>query len=164
MEFEQPYFKGMPTMDRLLLQSEFVTESGCRIWLGSEELGGYGGIRFNGHTRRTHRVMFELINGPVPAGVHVCHRCDVPQCINPDHLFIGTPSENALDSVAKGRHPATQRTHCPRGHSFENNVIIGKRPNGRTYRKCLECSRTRAREYQRKRFGYKAAIRRGEQG
>lgn len=53
--------------------------------------------------RRASRVAYEIYVGPIPAGLHVLHKCDNPPCVNPDHLFVGTPLDNARDCSAKGR-------------------------------------------------------------
>ena len=76
--------------------------SGCIIWQGSTS-AGYGAVRVNGKTRKTHRLSYEEYVGAIPAGMCVCHKCDTPLCINPDHLFIGTHDDNMKDMVAKGR-------------------------------------------------------------
>ena len=82
--------------------------SGCWEWNGCKR-GGYGrttaGSRRDG-TRRTvsaHRLSYELHNGTIPDGYEVCHKCDNPSCINPDHLFIGTRQDNINDRERKGR-------------------------------------------------------------
>lgn len=80
----------------------------CRVWLGSTSKG-YGSInigsRFDGsrRTARVHRVAYEVFNGPIADGLFVCHRCDNPPCINPDHLFAGTRQDNVNDRETKGR-------------------------------------------------------------
>lgn len=77
----------------------------CWLWTRARDPWGYG--QFWDHiSRRTvqaSRVAFEVEYGPVPQGLYVCHRCDNPACINPEHLFIGTSRDNKLDSVRKGR-------------------------------------------------------------
>lgn len=77
--------------------------SGCHIWLGACTNDGYGTIRFRCKPSRTHRVAWELKNGPIPPGLLVLHKCDVPKCVNPDHLFLGTQQENMNDMVRKKR-------------------------------------------------------------
>jgi hypothetical protein len=73
---------------------------------------------------------------------YVLHKCDVRNCINPDHLWIGSAADNNRDCAAKGRHYEGKKTHCERGHEFtpENTRLF---PNGRgsTSRKCLTCDR-----------------------
>jgi hypothetical protein len=77
----------------------------CHIWRGAKSLGGYGGGRvINGRRVEAHRLAWIDTHGPIPDGMCVLHHCDVPPCVNPDHLFLGTHADNAADKVAKGRH------------------------------------------------------------
>lgn len=70
---------------------------------------GYGRVRTGKANRRAHRAVWTLLNGPIPHGVCVLHRCDNPPCCNPDHLWLGTHDDNVADKVAKGRSPIGER-------------------------------------------------------
>lgn len=76
----------------------------CWLWRGCLNAQGYGNFRHRGRSQLTNRVAYELATGTIPpTGLDVCHRCDVPACVNPDHLFLGTRSDNVRDMVQKGR-------------------------------------------------------------
>jgi hypothetical protein len=114
--------------------------SGCWIWMGAiEDERGYGLVYVGAKRTGAHRYSWQLHNGPIPDGVLVCHRCDVPSCVNPDHLFLGSKKDNYDDSRSKGRaylgdHQKV-KTHCPQGHSYEGrNLILYQ---GRRY--CRSC-------------------------
>lgn len=90
--------------EHLLDNSELVTETGCRIWLlGLHGRSSYGQLRYKGKTCYAHRLAYEVFVKEIPANRHVLHICDVPCCINPAHLYIGTPADNAKDRVRRGR-------------------------------------------------------------
>jgi DNA invertase Pin-like site-specific DNA recombinase len=80
-----------------------ISEDGCWEWTGSRNKDGYGQIWVNGKNKRTNRVAWELHFGEIPEGLCVCHHCDNPACVRPDHLFLGTQKDNAQDMVKKGR-------------------------------------------------------------
>lgn len=78
--------------------------SGCWLWVGQQHRQGYGCLMINGKFKLAHRVMYERFVGPIPDGMMVLHKCDIPSCVNPDHLFVGTQTDNMHDMCAKGRH------------------------------------------------------------
>lgn len=92
----------------------------CRLWQGAVGRGGYGNVVLDGKHMNTHRAAWILTHGPIPAGMCVCHTCDVRLCCDPAHLFLGTPLDNALDAKRKGR-----TTPPPRGREFTTS---GNRP------------------------------------
>jgi hypothetical protein len=97
-----------------------------------------------------HRFAYELAHGPIPPGVNVLHRCDNPPCFRIDHLYLGTQKDNARDMVAKGRQ-RPRLAACKRGHPLiGENVRTWTRPDGRTMHMCRECQNTWMRERYRK--------------
>jgi hypothetical protein len=81
--------------------------NGCWIWTGARKggkNGNYGVFQMGtNNLKRSHRVSFELSNGPIPDGLLVCHTCDNPLCVNPSHLFLGTFKDNTQDMIRKNR-------------------------------------------------------------
>lgn len=80
-----------------------VTESGCWILIGSLNKQGYGRMYAYAKTIRAHRFSYEHFIGKIEAGLCCLHRCDVRSCVNPEHLFLGTRTDNSKDMVAKDR-------------------------------------------------------------
>lgn len=98
-----------PYHPRAVFWESFIPEpnSGCWLWLGCVGPTGYGTV-FRGpgkkpNSERSHRWSWRIHHGPVPAGLHVLHKCDVRSCVNPDHLFLGTHTDNMHDMRRKGR-------------------------------------------------------------
>lgn len=75
----------------------------CWLWEGGTAWGVYGVITIKKRPTMTHRVSWEIANGPIPEGLCVLHRCDIPLCCRPDHLFLGTKRDNMHDAISKGR-------------------------------------------------------------
>lgn len=94
-----------------------VDENGCWLWTGTVQHNGYGTFHLGGRKgkdTRAHRLSWALWRGQIPDGLFVCHRCDVRRCVNPEHLFLGTGSENMRDAASKGRLSEPHRKY-PRG-------------------------------------------------
>ena len=93
--------------DDVVRFSQYVRRdpSGCHVWIGArrDSRRGYGCIRINGRPERAHRVAWAMKNGTIPDGMYVCHACDNPACVNPDHLWIGDQKDNMGDCARKGR-------------------------------------------------------------
>jgi hypothetical protein len=102
---------------------EQVTRSvdGCWIWNGSRERAGYGWIFVREKKMAAHRLAYELFVGAIPVGLFVCHRCDNPPCVRPDHLFVGTREDNFRDMRQKGR-------ARPRGSKKFRACVVTIRP------------------------------------
>lgn len=86
-----------------------VPWSGCWIWTGSQHGQGYGLVRINKKTIKAHRISYEMHTGLSAKGKVVRHKCDVPECVNPDHLEIGTQGDNVRDMMDRDRNVCRPR-------------------------------------------------------
>lgn len=98
-----------------------ITESGCWIWTANTHKQGYGKLNVNGKQEPAHRTAYKLYKGEIPENMMVCHSCDIPECVNPDHLFLGTALDNMRDKISKGRHRGAKG-----GESHHNSKLNKK--------------------------------------
>lgn len=97
--------------------------SGCWLWCGARYGNGYGYFKFGKGGIPAHRFAWRLYNGEIPAGLLVCHRCDNRVCVNPEHLFVGSHSDNLNDMHAKGRNNTPRGERHIRAKLTERDVI-----------------------------------------
>lgn len=137
-------------------------ETGCWLWNGPRQ-NPFGHRQFmwrlNG-TRIAHRIAWQLYIGPISKGMCVLHKCDVPNCINPKHLFLGTQADNINDMHEKGRaHRSQKQTHCVNGHPFNEKNTFKKENGTQGCKRCRSDAQLRykaknleyVRKYQRER-------------
>ena len=114
----------MKTLIERLLAKVEKQSNGCWLWMGGK-VRGYGQIRRGGRgsgLMLTHRVSFEHFVGPIPDGLCILHSCDIPACVNPDHLFLGTHKDNTADCVKKGRFADNKGEANGRSKLTEENI------------------------------------------
>jgi hypothetical protein len=145
----KPLFMGLP--ERFWSKVEVRDcgyESLCLVWTGGNS-DGYGRFWLNGKHQAAHRVAYEAVKGPIPEGLELDHRCRTHACVNWDHTEPVTGHENTL----RGEGPAAvnaRKTHCPKGHPYDEANTYHQPWRNTTIRQCRECHRARQREYKRR--------------
>ncbi len=148
-----PAWPGQFAADRFWSNISLEPNSGCWLWAGDYASGGYGRIMVAGKRIKAHRLSAQAFLGlGVDDARIVCHRCDLPACVNPGHLFLGNQQDNMSDAARKGRLVAPvyssearkaasdARLWCQAGHPWIAQNIR-TRPNGR--RECRVCGQIR---------------------
>lgn len=140
-----------PWLGRTLLErfeQKYIPEpnSGCWFWVGSLTHDGYPRIKVAGKSIGGHRVSFELFKGPIAEGLEVDHRCNMPCCVNPDHLDAVTPLEN-FERCGNPLNLNRLKQACGRGHPFagENLYVDASGKRG-----CQTCRREAKQRHRRK--------------
>jgi HNH endonuclease len=137
MTTRSPSPLSLPPAERLARWTRSDPLSGCLIWQGKPAADGYGRVRVApDRTELAHRYAWAIRHGPIPKGAVLCHRCDERRCVNPDHLFLGTPALNNADRKAKMKaravpaappDPSEDRAQIRivyRGHELVGEVVI----------------------------------------
>lgn len=131
--YYKPY-SGAPVVTESVLArfwAKVAKADGCWLWSASLDDKGYGMFKLDGRMWKAPRVSW-LIHNSDPAKLDVCHSCDTPACVNPEHLFIGTASDNMLDCARKGRLGA-QNGLCGFGVNGQPAHKSSAAPTGRRY-------------------------------
>lgn len=141
-------YERMPVQERILRNVSMEPMSGCWLWTGYTDKGGYGRItigKIGGKVKSgwVHRVAFEAFREPIPAGLEIDHLCRVRSCVNPNHMEAVTPRVNSLRGTSFVAVNA-KKTHCPQGHEYRRTT---------TQRYCHICSRETARRYRERKRG-----------
>lgn len=122
--------------DRFYSKIEFIPFHECWEWTAGLDKDGYGKFWFKNETIRAHRFSYELHFGPIKEGLCVCHTCDNPGCVRPEHLWLGTIQENSKDRDNKKRGGQSKKTHCKNGHIFDEKNTYYIKNVGRHCRSC----------------------------
>ena len=110
-------------IERIERNIAYEPNTGCWLWLAGTNKFGHGRISFTGRPHMVHRIMYESKFGKIPKGLHSLHHCDTPQCVNPDHLYLGTQRDNNNDRDKRGRCTKGQEHYKSKFDSLQIRVI-----------------------------------------
>lgn len=113
----------------------------CWIWIGSIDPYGYGSFycELNKRQIKAHRLSYLIHNMKLDNDLFCCHSCDVRNCVNPEHLFLGTPKDNTRDMINKKRDKNSRKTHCKNGHELSSDNLIKLKNENDKRRICRIC-------------------------
>lgn len=124
-----------------------IKSTGCWHFKGASDSRGYGKVGLSGKVVGAHRASWILHNGEIVGDLLVCHKCDNPRCVNPEHLFLGTHQDNMQDMINKGRAGfqngiggGAKKDFCKKGHEY---LVLGFYLNHRGHKNCKQCSKDR---------------------
>lgn len=147
--------RELPAMIPEGTRERFAAKVGARVpgecwnWTGALSGNGYGQLFVAGAKYRANRLALWLERGlRVPVDQDVRHTCDNRRCVNPDHLILGTHSDNMWDMVGRGRHPAKRKTHCLHGHPLSGDNVLLTRDG---WRQCRACASERKNTFKQRR-------------
>ncbi len=119
---------------KVLLERTRITSSGCMEYTGCVQSNGYSRATVRRVTDYGHRHIYRLLNGEIPDGMDVCHKCDNRRCINPEHLSVGTRLENMQDAVSKNRQAKGSMLPHFKATEVVRMEIASRAKAGETYR------------------------------
>lgn len=123
------------TLPGFLNERSMRTHCGCVLWMGACTGAGYGSVNHGGRALATHRASYEYAHGPIPEGQLIRHKCDVPACINPEHLVAGTFLDNMRDRSERGRAPVGESN---KNHKLTKEIVLSIRADRRSIRKAAK--------------------------
>ena len=129
-----------------VLEDKILIDDGCWEWRGWHNKKGYAQVSIKGKKLAAHRVVYELLVGPIPDGLFIDHLCRNRGCVRPDHLEPVTTRENLMRGTTHAARLAA-RTHCGQGHPFDEDNTLFRKDGSR---RCRQCNRDQSKEYDRR--------------
>ena len=130
---------SIPQVIRIRFWRKVNKTNRCWNWIGASDKYGYGRINWSGKTRVATRISWAIHNGD-PGSMFVLHHCDNPSCVRPSHLFLGDQKDNMSDASKKGRlqgeRPHLKKSHCLRGHPYDEKNTYISSSGGKFCRAC----------------------------